>query len=84
MSVRIDDLARRLFESLPPAARSLREDLESNFRAVLRANLARLDLVSRDEFTAQTRVLERARERLVQLEHRVAELEARLPADASR
>jgi BMFP domain-containing protein YqiC len=46
---------------------------------VLRANLARLDLVARDEFTAQTRVLERTRARLEELERRVAELEARTP-----
>ncbi|MFM7689112.1 MAG: accessory factor UbiK family protein [Alphaproteobacteria bacterium] len=59
--------------------RGLQHDLESNFRAVLRANLTRLDLVARDEFTAQTRVLERTRARLEELERRVAELEARMP-----
>jgi hypothetical protein len=66
-------------ESIPPGVRGLQHDLESNFRAVLRANLARLDLVARDEFTAQTRVLERTRARLEELERRVAELEARTP-----
>lgn len=79
MAIGIDDLARRLFETLPPAARGMREDLETQFRAILRAQLARLDLVSRDEFTAQTRVLERTRERLEVLERRVAELESRWP-----
>ena len=80
MEFRIDDLARRLFESIPPAVRNMRNDLEDNFRAVLRANLAQLDLLSRDEFTAQTKVLERTRARLETLERRVAELEARLAA----
>ena len=80
MEFRIDDLARRLFESIPPATRNMRSDLEDNFRAVLRANLAQLDLLSRDEFTAQTKVLERTRARLETLERRVAELEARLAA----
>lgn len=79
MEFRIDDLARRLFESIPPAVRSMRHDLEDNFRAVLRANLARLDLVARDEFTAQSRVLERTRARLEALERRIAELESRVP-----
>jgi BMFP domain-containing protein YqiC len=82
MDFRIDDLARRLFESVPPAVRNLRHDLEDNFRAVLRANLAGLDLLSRDEFTAQTKVLERTRARLEVLERRLAELEARLAAGA--
>lgn len=79
MESRIEDLVRRLMESIPPGVRGLQHDLESNFRAVLRANLARLDLVARDEFTAQTRVLERTRARLEELERRVAELEARTP-----
>lgn len=83
MAIGIEDLARRLFETLPPAARGVREDLETQFRAILRAQLARLDLVSRDEFTAQTRVLERTRERLEALERRVAELEARWPAGST-
>ena len=79
MDFRIDVLARRLLESVPPAVRGMQQDLESNFRAVLRANLARLDLVARDEFTAQSRVLERTRTRLEALERRIAELESRLP-----
>ena len=81
MDFRIDDLARRLLESVPPAVRGMQQDLESNFRAVLRANLARLDLVARDEFTAQSRVLERTRTRLEALERRIAALESRLPPD---
>lgn len=79
MDFRIDDLARRLLESVPPAVRGMQQDLESNFRAVLRANLTRLDLVAREEFTAQSRVLERTRTRLEALERRIAELESRLP-----
>jgi BMFP domain-containing protein YqiC len=73
----LDELARRLLESLPAGARSLQRDLEVNFRAVLRANLARLDLVTRDEFDAQARVLERTRAKLEALEAQVAALEGR-------
>ena len=73
--IRIDELARRLLENLPPALRGVQTDLETNFRAVLRANLARLDLVARDEFDAQTRVLERMRAQLEALEARVRLLE---------
>ena len=72
---RIDELAKRLFEGIPPAVRSLQEDLEKNFRAILRERLSKLDLVSRDEFDAQVRVLERTRERLEALEARLASLE---------
>ena len=72
---RIDEIAKRLLERVPPAVRSMQQDLESNFKAVLRERLSKLDLVSRDEFDAQSRVLERTRVRLEALETRLRELE---------
>jgi BMFP domain-containing protein YqiC len=72
---RIDEIARRLMEHLPPALRSTQRDLESNFRAVLRTGLGKLDLVTRDEFDTQARVLERTRARLEALEARLRVLE---------
>jgi ubiquinone biosynthesis accessory factor UbiK len=74
-SFRIDEIARRLMDNLPPALRATQRDLESNFRAVLRASLGKLDLVTRDEFDTQSRVLERTRARLEALEARVAAME---------
>ena len=74
----IDEIARRLFESVPPALRSMQQDLESNFRAVLRGTLGRLDLVPRDEFDAQKKLLERTLEKVAALEARVGALEERL------
>ena len=71
----LDDLARRLAESLPPGLAALRDDVEENFRAVLQAGLARLDLVTRQEFDVQAGVLQRTRERLEQLDRRLKELE---------
>jgi len=73
--LRIDEIVRRLLAKVPQAARHMQADLEENFRAVLRASLSRLDLVSRDEFDVQTKVLERSRARLEALEARVKELE---------
>jgi ubiquinone biosynthesis accessory factor UbiK len=72
----IDDIARRLFESVPPTLRNVQQDLEANFRAVLRGTLARLDLVTRDEFEAQKKVLERAHAQIAALEARIAALES--------
>ena len=80
---RIDEIARRLMDNLPPAFRATRRDLESNFRAVLRASLSKLDLVTRDEFDTQSRVLERTRARLEALEARVQTWEAMGAASAN-
>jgi ubiquinone biosynthesis accessory factor UbiK len=74
-TLRIDEIARRLMDKLPPGLRATQRDVESNFRAVLRSSLSKLDLVTRDEFDVQSRVLERTRARLEALEARVRELE---------
>jgi BMFP domain-containing protein YqiC len=75
ITTKIEEIVRRLVDSVPPGVRAVQQDLESNFRAVLRASLTKLDLVSRDEFDAQMRVLERTRARLEELERRVAGLD---------
>ncbi len=71
----IENLAKKLAETVPEGLRSVGADLESNFRAVLRASLARLDLVMREEFEVQEAVLARTREKLEALEKRLEELE---------
>ncbi|HEY3852644.1 MAG TPA: accessory factor UbiK family protein [Steroidobacteraceae bacterium] len=74
----LDDLARRLAEAIPPSIRNLGQDLESNFKAVLQAQLARLDLVSRTEFDVQTALLKRTQSALTAMEQRLKDLEAKL------
>lgn len=87
MDQKIDDLVRRLLGSLPTSlqdsAQGLRRDIEDNFRAVLQANLTKLDLLSRDEFLAQAKVLERTRAQVTELERRLSALEAK-SVDAPR
>ena len=74
----IDDLARRLAGSLPEGLKSLRDELEQNFRPVLQSALGRLDLVTREEFDVQTEVLATARLKLDELSAKIAELQSRL------
>jgi len=52
-------------------------DLQKNLKALLQQQFARLDLVTREEFDTQSKVLARARARLEELEQRIAELERR-------
>jgi BMFP domain-containing protein YqiC len=74
----LDDLARRLADAVPDSLRTFGRDLEGNFKAVLQANLSKLDLVSRNEFDVQAGVLARTQATLTALEARVKELEAKL------
>lgn len=71
----LDELNRRVSELI---AASPARDIEKNLRALLSSSFSRLDLVTREEFDIQQEVLRRSREKLKQLETRVAELEAKL------
>ena len=74
---KLEDAAGKLSGLLPEGPRAVGEDLRRNLRPLLESGLARMDLVTREEFDAQTRVLERTREKLEALERVVAELEQR-------
>lgn len=78
----IDALARRLSDLVPPGLRDSREELQATFKSALQAGLAKLDLVTREEFEVQRAVLLRTREKLDALEQAVAALEKRPAADA--
>jgi BMFP domain-containing protein YqiC len=71
----VEGLIRRLTENLPASLQAVRSDLEAHAGRVLRDATRRLDLVSREEFDAQMKVLERSRELITALEARVAALE---------
>jgi BMFP domain-containing protein YqiC len=74
----LDDLAKRLADSMPSGLRQLQADLEKNFRSALQSAFSRMDLVTREEFDVQQAVLARTRARLEALEREVAALERRL------
>jgi BMFP domain-containing protein YqiC len=76
----LDKLARTLAESVPEGLRSVRADLEKNFKSVLQSGVGKLDLVTREEFEVQEAVLARTREKLELLEARLQDLEAPKPA----
>jgi ubiquinone biosynthesis accessory factor UbiK len=69
-----DELNERMADALrqSPAA-----DLEKNLRAMLASWFDRLELVSREDFDVQKKLLERAQSKLAELETRLAEMESR-------
>lgn len=73
----LDDLARRIASGVPSGLGLLQDDLRRNLRSSLEAALARMDLITREEFDTQAAVLARTREMLERLERQVAELERR-------
>jgi len=64
----LDEITRRLAAAVPREVRSARAELEEQFRAVLESAFDRMDLVTREEFEIQKKVLARTREKLEALE----------------
>ena len=71
----IEDLTKRLSAVLPDGLRELQHDIEKNTRAVLEGTLAKLNLVTREEFEVQKGVLARTRSKVDALEKQVRQLE---------
>ena len=71
----IDDLARQISDAIPAGVKGMQEDVQKNIHTLLQGALSRLDLVTREEFDAQSQVLMRTREKLEQLEQLVSDLE---------
>ena len=60
----IEDLARKLAANVPGSVRVIQADLERNFQALLASTFDKLNLVTREEFDVQRKVLERTRDKL--------------------
>ena len=75
----LDELSARIKELM---ANSPAHDIEKNLRAMLSATFARFDLVTRQEFDVQSEVLLRSREKIAQLEARLADIEKSVKREA--
>jgi BMFP domain-containing protein YqiC len=80
----VNRVSEQLSQVLPPGVRQLRGDLEDNIKAVLREALARMELVTREEFDVQAALLSRARSRLEAMEAELRTLEQRVTALENR
>lgn len=60
---------------IPDDMTHIREEIEKNLRAVLESGLQKMDLVSRQEFDIQSKLLSRTRELVDELEKKIAALE---------
>lgn len=77
-SEKIEEVIQQFSRLLPADLQQARHDIEKNMKSALSASLARMDLVTREEFDVQSELLARTRVLLTQLEDKVARLEAQL------
>jgi BMFP domain-containing protein YqiC len=71
----LKDLTERLGNALPEHLQTVKKDWEKNAQSILNAAFNKLQIVTREEFDAQTKVLARTRQKITALETQVAELE---------
>jgi len=71
----LNDIAKKLCDSLPTSLKTVKKDVEKNFHAVLKNAFNKLDLVTREEFDAQVKVLARSRKRIEELADELKKLE---------
>lgn len=73
----IRDIAKKIAEILPDSLTEIKTDFENRCREILQTQLSKLDLVTQEQFEIQSKVLARTREKIEQLEKRLADLENR-------
>jgi len=74
----INRLSEKIHALLPPGLQQVREDFDARLKTLLQQQLARYEMVSREEFELQERVLARTREKLEIIEARLRELDEKL------
>lgn len=73
-SKQLEELAKSLFSTLPSSLKNLEHDIQEQFKDILQTAFARMDLVTRDEFDIQIKVLARTREKIDALQSQVTAL----------
>lgn len=76
----VNRLGQQFGELLPANLRGVRGELENNLKMLLRDALARMELLTRDEFDIQQNLLARTRSKVEALEQQIKALEAQLTA----
>lgn len=74
-NLNIDQLLQSILRSLPADGLALRDEVKDNLRIAVESSLARMNIVSREEFDAQTALLQRTRVKLAELEEQLARLQ---------
>ena len=73
---KIEEIAKQISANMPQGVKNIADSFEAKTKQVIQNKLSEMDFVSREEFDIQSKVLIRTREKLNELEAKVAELEA--------
>ena len=74
----LNELSKQLCDALPAGLHNLKKDFEKNSHLILQRTFSQFDLVTREEFDVQTKVLARSRQRIEMLEKKIHDLKKQL------
>jgi len=70
----LEDLAKTLYSALPAGIQTVETEIQQQFKDILQATFSRMDLVTREEFDVQVKVLARTREKIEALQNEMERL----------
>lgn len=74
----IEELTQKVCACLPEGLQDLKDDTQKNIKAVVQAGFERMNLVTKEEFDVQRKVLERTKIEVSQLEQQIKQLEEKI------
>jgi BMFP domain-containing protein YqiC len=76
----LEDLAKKFYATLPSGLKNFEQEIQQQFKDVLQSTFTRMNLVTRDEFDIQVKVLARTREKVNALETQLNSLAPKKPS----
>lgn len=69
-----NDVSQKIAEKMPSSVKNFQSDMEQNIKSIMLSTFNKMDLVTREEFDKQVKLLEKSREKIDQLEKEVNQL----------
>lgn len=70
----LNDVVKKVLDGLPEGVKQLPQDMKDNLQSAVSSALDQLDIVTREEFEIQQKVLLKTREKLEKLEKELKQL----------
>lgn len=63
-----EDISKKLFDEIPDSLKTAEKDIQQKFKTIIQSAFDKLDLVTREEFEVQKRVLGKTRQKVEAIE----------------
>jgi BMFP domain-containing protein YqiC len=74
LNQQLESLAKELYNALPSGVKHVEKNIQEQFQTILHSTLSCMDIVTREEFDVQTKVLARTRQKVEALQKQIEQL----------